>query len=85
LLKSSPFAATDYYLALGKAYQYNQKFDQAISAYQSYLKGLNWFAKRDAAPKVNQYIAQCEFSKAWLMIHCRYLLLTGAVNKYLLR
>jgi outer membrane protein OmpA-like peptidoglycan-associated protein/tetratricopeptide (TPR) repeat protein len=64
LLKSSPFAATDYYLALGKAYQYNQKFDQAISAYQSYLKGLNWFAKRDAAPKVNQYIAQCEFSKS---------------------
>jgi outer membrane protein OmpA-like peptidoglycan-associated protein/tetratricopeptide (TPR) repeat protein len=62
-LKSSPEAASDYYLALGKAYQYNNKFDNAITAYNSYLNTLNWFEKRDNGRLINQLISECNFGK----------------------
>ena len=63
LLKSDPSVAKDYYYMLGRAYQYNNRFDEAISAYRSYLDGCSVIDRANARKKVEQIIRECEFGK----------------------
>ena len=63
LLKSEPEVAKDYYYMLGRAYQYNNRFDEAISAYRSYLDGCSVIDRANARKKVEQIIRECEFGK----------------------
>ena len=63
LLNSSPSVAKDYYYMLGRAYQYNNQFDEAINAYRGYLQGCSRIDYANANKKVAQIIRECEFGK----------------------
>lgn len=63
LLLSSPEIASDYFLALGRAYQYNFMFDEAKDAYGKYLSGLYRWQQFDAKKYVAQLTAECDVSK----------------------
>ncbi len=63
LLKSTPDVAKDYFYMLGRAYQYNNQFDEAIKAYQNYLQSCSKIDYANANKKVTQIIRECEFGK----------------------
>lgn len=62
LLQSSPETAKDYYLALGRAYQYNLEFGKAKDAYAKYLAGLYAWQQFDAKKQVKQLTDECDVS-----------------------
>jgi outer membrane protein OmpA-like peptidoglycan-associated protein len=66
-LKSSPEIAKDYYLGLGRSYQYNLKFDEAKEAYSKYLFSLRTWEQKDAKKLVDQLSGECEVSKEILV------------------
>ncbi len=63
LLESSPEASKLYYLALGRAYQYNLMFDEAKNAYDKYFNGLKQWQLHDIRKLHNQLISECEVGK----------------------
>ena len=63
LLNSTPSVAKDYFYLLGRAYQYNNQFDEAINAYRNYLQGCSKIDYANANKKVAQIIRECEFGK----------------------
>jgi tetratricopeptide (TPR) repeat protein len=62
LEQSKPEVAGDYYLALGKAFQYNLKFDDAKASFDTYLKSLPPRERNRQNDNVQQLIKECEFS-----------------------
>jgi len=62
-LESSPDVSSFYYLALGRAYQYNLKFDKAKEAYEEYLNSLKPWKQHDAKKLINQLKAECDVSE----------------------
>lgn len=62
LLKSSPETAKDYYLVLGKAYQYNRNYLEAKEAYLDYLNSLKKWQQKEQTPQIDQFIAECNYS-----------------------
>ena len=62
-LKSSPTVSKDYYIGLGRAYQYNLMFDEAKDAYSKYLGSLKPWEVRDAKKLINQLIDECNVGK----------------------
>lgn len=63
LLKSDPAVAKDYYYILGRAYQYNNRFDEAIGAYRNYLQNCSRMERSSVQKKLDQVIRECEFGK----------------------
>lgn len=59
-LKSSPEVSKDYYIGLGRAYQYNLMFDEAKDAYSKYLNSLRPWEQRDAKKLTDQLIGECD-------------------------
>ncbi len=62
-LNSSPETSNLYYIALGRAYQYNLKFDKAKEAYDNYLNSLEKWKQNDALKLHDQLISECEVGK----------------------
>ncbi len=62
-LNSSPEVSEIYYLALGRAYQYNLKFDKAKEAYDNYINSLKKWKQHDAIKLHDQLISECEVGK----------------------
>jgi len=63
-LKSSPSVSKDYYLGLGRAYQYNLMFDKAKENYSKYINSLKKWEQGDVTPLYNQLVDECDVSKA---------------------
>ncbi len=66
LLKSTPETAKDYYLVLGRSYQYNLMFEKASEAYKKYLNSLTPWKQRDAKKMIDHLVEECEVSKSIL-------------------
>jgi len=62
LLKSGPEVASDYYLALGRAYQYNLSYAEAKEAYSQYLASLRKWQQNEQKETIAQLIAECDNS-----------------------
>ncbi len=62
LLNSSPEIAKDYYLALGRSYQYNNDYNKAKEAYSNYLSSLKTWQQKEQKQRIDQYIAECDYS-----------------------
>lgn len=63
LLASGPEVAADYYLLLGRAYQYSRDYHHAVAAYGKYVEQQTGRRSRARAQKrVAQPIGECEFS-----------------------
>lgn len=63
LKKSSPDVARDYYLALGRSFQYNFEYDSAKQAYNDYLGTLKPWRQNEEKEYVDQLIDECEVSE----------------------
>ncbi len=61
--ESDPSVAKDYYLALGRAYQYNFEYDNAKQAYNDYMNSLKKWRQREEQKKIDQLLAECDFSQ----------------------
>lgn len=59
---------------LGRAYQYTQKFIQAISAYESFLEELSPSKKEKYGKIVKKYIEECEYGLELSKKHVRALI-----------
>lgn len=59
-LESDATISEDYYLALGRSYQYNSDYSKAKSAYESYLTTLKPWKLRVETGKVAQLINECD-------------------------
>lgn len=66
LLNCSPEVANDYYLLLGRSYQYNLKFAEAKKAYTSYMELLSKWKRFDTRKQYNQLIDECTASETFL-------------------
>ena len=66
LLDCTPEVAKDYYLLLGRSYQYNLKFDEAKKAYTSYMESLSKWKRFDSRKQYNQLIDECTASETLL-------------------
>ena len=66
LLNSSPEVAKDYYLLLGRTYQYNLKFAEAKQAYTTYMESLSKWKRLDSRKQYNQLIDECTASETLL-------------------
>lgn len=64
LLQSNMNVANDYYLRLGRAYQYNNRFASAISSYNNYLSVANKRALKRDRSRVEQYIDECNYAQS---------------------
>ncbi len=62
LLQCQPTVTKDYYLALGRAYQYNFKYAEAKEAYENYRATLIPWWNRQETKQVSQLLAECDFS-----------------------
>lgn len=62
-LSSDTLVSEDYYLALGRAYQYNLQFSEAKQAYENYLASLKTWRVREESGKVNQLLKECDNSE----------------------
>lgn len=62
-LNSSPEVARDYYLLLGRSYQYNLQFDEAKEAYAKYMESLNRLKQFDFRKEFNQLTEECNNAK----------------------
>lgn len=62
LQQSSPEVASDYYLALGRSYQYSLMFEEAKEAYSDYLASLKNWEQNDAIGYINQLKSECDIS-----------------------
>lgn len=62
-LESSPEVSELYYIALGRAYQYNLMFDEAKEAYGNYVNALKPWKQGDARKLYNQLVSECEVGK----------------------
>ncbi|MBP5365818.1 MAG: OmpA family protein [Bacteroidales bacterium] len=60
---SSPIVSRDYYLMLGRAYQYNNMYDDAKHSYENYLNSANKRMKKKNKGRVHQYIEECLFAE----------------------
>jgi outer membrane protein OmpA-like peptidoglycan-associated protein/tetratricopeptide (TPR) repeat protein len=60
-LESNPEVAKDYYLVLGRAYQYNMQFTSAKESYEKYLNTLNTLQRNDQRKKIKQLISECDY------------------------
>ncbi|MBN2164922.1 MAG: OmpA family protein [Marinilabiliaceae bacterium] len=60
-IRSYPDVASDYNLHLGRAYQYNLKYDMAQKAYQDYYNTLKSCKKRAFGKQLTQLNKECEF------------------------
>ncbi len=63
LLHSDASIMPDYYLLLGKAYQYDRNFRLAVEAYNNYLAKASDRDKKANKSTVDQLISECEFSQ----------------------
>ena len=63
LLKSNPEVSDLYYLALGRAYQYNLMFDKAKDAYDDYINSMKKWKRNDAFKLHNQLVSECNVGK----------------------
>ncbi len=63
LLNSSPEIAKDYYLVLGRSYQYNIDYDKAKEAYGNYLNSLKKWQQNEQKQRIDQYITECDYSR----------------------
>ncbi len=63
LLQSSPEIASDYYLALGRSYQYSLMFEEAKEAYSNYLATLKNWEYTDLVSYIDQLKSECDVSK----------------------
>ena len=61
--QSSPMVAKDYYYIQGVAYQYNNQFDEAEKAYNTYLSTCSRIARMNAESRIAQKIRECELGK----------------------
>ncbi|MBI9068083.1 MAG: OmpA family protein [Salinivirgaceae bacterium] len=61
-LKSSPEVAKDYYLALGRSYQYNLMFNEAKESYSQHLNSLHPWLQNDAKSYIDQLSKECDIS-----------------------
>ena len=66
LLNSTPEVAKDYYLLLGRSYQYNLKFAEAKEAYKSHMESLSKWKRLDSRKQYNQLIDECTASETLL-------------------
>ncbi len=64
LQNSSHEVANDYYLLLGRSYQYNLKFAEAKEAYTSYMESLTKWKQFDSRKQFNQLIDECIASES---------------------
>ncbi len=62
-LNSTPETAKDYYLLLGRSYQYNLKFDEAKDAYAKYMATLSKWKRFDKRKEYQQLIDECNTGK----------------------
>jgi len=63
LLKSSSEVALDYYLLLGRSYQYNLKFAEAKESYDKYMATLTKWQKFDTRKLYKQLMDECDASE----------------------
>jgi len=68
LINSSPEVAKDYYLLLGRSYQYNLKFAEAKEAYAIYMKSLSKWKRFDSRKQYDQLMDECTASEGLLKI-----------------
>lgn len=61
--KSAPTVAKDYYYIQGIAYQYNNRFDEAVQAYSTYLNACSRIMRTNMTGKIAQKMRECEFGK----------------------
>lgn len=59
---SSPEVAKDYYLLLGRSYQYNRTYLKAIESYNNYIDSLKEWQKRENQKQIDQFISECRYS-----------------------
>ncbi len=62
LLQSDQEVARDYYMALGRSYQYNFNYEKAKETYNLYLGTLNVIQRDDQEQRIQQLIAECDFA-----------------------
>ncbi len=62
-LKSAPEVARDYYLLLGRSYQFNLMFDEANAAYTKHMESLSKWKKFDFRKEYAQLIEECNTGK----------------------
>lgn len=63
LLQSTPEVARDYYLALGRSYQYSLMFEEAKEAYSNYLATLRSWEYNDIVSYIDQLKSECDISE----------------------
>ncbi len=63
LLKSDAAVASDYYLLLGRSYQYNLQFSEAKAMYDKFMGTLTKWERFDARKIYNQLIDECNASE----------------------
>ncbi|KAF0237176.1 MAG: flagellar motor protein [Prolixibacteraceae bacterium] len=68
LLNSTPEVAKDYYLLLGRSYQYNLKFAEAKEAYKSHMESLSKWKRLDSRKQYKQLIDECTASETLLKV-----------------
>jgi outer membrane protein OmpA-like peptidoglycan-associated protein len=62
-LNSSPETAKDYYLLLGRSYQFNLKFDDAKASFSKYMESLSKWKQFDFRKEYNQLQDECNTGK----------------------
>ncbi len=62
LLESTPEVSEYYYLALGRAYQYNHQFNKAKDAYSNFYNSLKGLKKKSTKKLVTQLKRECDIS-----------------------
>ncbi len=63
ILHSDPSVARDYYYIEGVAHQYNNQFDEAVKAYNTYLGTCSKIARINAEGRIAQKARECELGK----------------------
>lgn len=66
LQASDPSVASDYLLLLGRAFQYNNLYEDAMLSYRSYLNLATKRQKQRDEWRVNQYIEECQYAQMML-------------------